>query len=95
MDKHIYWTKRLWIVKRLKQKGANLEDLIDIYEKQVRSILEFGVPVWNSNVTQQVVSDVEQVQKSFLHIVLDSDYTSYGIALNIANLESLEGLYSA
>ena len=64
--------------------------MIDIYEKQVRSILEFGVPVWNSNVTQQEVSDVEQVQKSFLHIVLDSDYTSYGIALNIANLESLE-----
>ena len=64
--------------------------MIDIYEKQVRSVLEFGVPVWNSNLKQQEVSDVERVQKSFLHIELDSDYTNYGIALKIANLESLE-----
>ena len=80
--------KRLWIVKRLKQKGANLEDLLDIYEKQVRSVLEFGVSVWNSNLTQQGVSDIKHVQKSFFHIVLDSDYTDSGVALNIANLES-------
>ena len=82
--------KRLWMVKRLKQKGANLEDLVDIYQKQVRSVLEFGTPVWNSSLTKQDVADVERVQKSFLHIVLDSDYTSYDIALQLANLESLE-----
>ena len=34
---------RLWIVKRLKAHGASLEDLIEVYTKQIRSILEFGV----------------------------------------------------
>ena len=42
---------KMWILKRLKKKGANQEDLTDVYIKQVRSILEFGVPVWNCSVT--------------------------------------------
>ena len=31
--------KKLWMVKRLKQHGANLEDLTDVFIKHVRSIL--------------------------------------------------------
>ena len=54
---------KLWMIKRLIRQGANLEDLTDIYVKQVRSILEFGVPVWNSGLTQEEVSDIERVQK--------------------------------
>ena len=53
------------------------EHLTDVYVKQVRSILEFGTPVWNSNLTQEDVSDIERVQKSFLHIALGNLYTGY------------------
>ena len=81
---------RLWIIKRLKQAGANLEDMTDVYIKQIRSVLEFGVPVWNSGLTKEGVSDIERVQNSFLHIVLGPDYGSYEIALNLTNLESLQ-----
>ena len=34
--------KKLWAIKRLKNQGAELNDLVDIYMKQVRSVLEFG-----------------------------------------------------
>ena len=81
--------KKLWILKRLRNQGANLEDLVDIYTKQVRSILEFGVPVWNSGLTQEEVSDLERVQKSFLHVALGSDYVDYKSALVKANLDTL------
>ena len=54
--------KKLWIIKRLKKQGANLSDLVDIYIKQIRSILEFGVPVWNSALTQEEVLEIERVQ---------------------------------
>ena len=37
-------SNKLWIIRRLKSLGANQEELIDIYSKQCRSILEFGVP---------------------------------------------------
>ena len=81
--------KKLWILKRLKGQGANLEDLTDIYIKQVRSILEFGVPVWNSKLTQEEINDIERVQKSFMYIVLGDDYTDYKSALYVTDLETL------
>ena len=81
--------KKLWAIKRLKSQGANLEDLIDIYEKQVRSVLEFGVPVWNSGLTQDEVADIERVQKAFLHIALENEYKDYQSALQVSQLETL------
>ena len=37
--------ERLWMLRRLKGLGANSSELLDVYEKQVRSILEMAVPV--------------------------------------------------
>ena len=82
--------KRLWMVKRLKSNGASLNDLVDVYVKQTRSILEFGAPVWNSNLTQDYVASIERVQKSFLYIALGDKYNNYESALKVVNLESLE-----
>jgi hypothetical protein len=36
--------KKLWLIRTLKNSGVKNEDLVDIYCKQVRSLLEFGVP---------------------------------------------------
>jgi len=82
--------KRLWIIKRLKKAGANKEDLIDVYTKQVRSVLEFGVPVRNSGLSKEEISDIERVQKAFLHILLGKSYLNFENALQISDLDSLE-----
>ena len=37
--------KRIWILRRLKKLGARINDLLDIYVKQIRSIAEFAVLV--------------------------------------------------
>ena len=81
---------RLWSIKRLANHGATLDDLIDIYIKQVRSVLEFGVPVWSSSITNEEVKDLERVQKSFLQIALGSEYSCYEDALAQTGLENLE-----
>ena len=39
--------KKLWSLKRLRKLGANNKDLVDVYCKQVRSILEFSVSAWH------------------------------------------------
>ena len=70
--------------------GASLDDLTDVYVKQVRSVLEFGAPVWNSNLNKEEVVDIERVQKCFLHLALGKRYTNYHEALQTANLETLE-----
>ena len=87
MTKRAY--NRLWIVKRLKSLGASLNDLVEVYTKQIRSILEFGVPVWNSSLTKEESYEIERVQKAFLHIVLGSEYFNYENALTISDLEKL------
>ena len=81
---------RLWSIKRLVNHGATLNDLIDVYTKQVRSILEFGVPVWNSSLTKQQSLEFERVQKAFHHIALGNLYSDYKSALGITGLETLE-----
>ena len=78
------------MVKRLKKHGANEEDLKDVFFKQIRSILEFGVPVWHCGLTKEESIEIERVQKSFLHIALGKRYQSYKNALEITNMESLE-----
>ena len=88
MTKKAY--KKLWMIKRLKLNGATYEDLTDVYVKQVRSILDFGTPVWNSNLKQEDVLDIERVQKSFLHIALGNMYINYESALDRMNLETLK-----
>ena len=81
---------KLWMIRRLTTKGADIDDLIDIYCKQVRSVLEFGVPVWNGSITKEEISDIEGVQRSFFHIVLGKEYSSYESALEKLDMESLE-----
>ena len=82
--------KKLWVVRRLKGLGANEDELIDIFVKQVRSILELAVPAWHGALTQENRMDIERVQKAALHIVLGNDYTSYKNALKTLNLSSLD-----
>ena len=56
--------KRLWSLRRLKGMGATLEDLKDVYLKQVRSVLELAVPAWIGALTQTDVKDIERVKKN-------------------------------
>ena len=81
--------KRLWILRRLKNLGASVADLLDVYCKQVRSILEFGAPVWHSGITQGENKDIERVQKAAFHIILGGRYFSYQDALCTLNMNSL------
>ena len=81
---------KLWIIRRLKGLGANRKELVDIYNKQCRSILEFAVPVWNGNITKNEVNDIERVQKVALHIILGNRYENYRNALEMTDLETLE-----
>ena len=80
---------RLWILRRLKMHGAGPDDLLDVYQKQVRSVLELAVPAWHPGLTQSDALDIERVQKAALHIILGTDYHSYSSALKATNLNSL------
>ena len=81
---------RIWILKRLKNLGASRKQLIDVYLKQIRSILELAVPVWQPTLTLEDRLKIERVQRAALHVIFGREYTSYASACEQANLLTLE-----
>ena len=81
---------RLWMIRNLKKIGATKSELLDVYFKQCRSILELAAPVWTGGLTKEDVVLLERVQKTALAIIIGSDYTGYKDALNSLNVETLE-----
>ena len=80
---------KLWMIRRLKKLGASTLDLMDVFCKQIRSLLEFSVPVWNSSLVGEEIARLERVQKIFLHISLGDQYHSYRSALKLTGLQKL------
>ena len=81
--------RKLWCLRRLKKLGARRSDLIDVYIKQIRSLLEFAVAVWHPSLTYEDRLKIECVQKSALCIIMVLQYKSYRSALKEMQLESL------
>jgi hypothetical protein len=81
---------RLWMLRRLKALGADVFDLKDVYEKQVRSVLEFGAPVFAAGLNGEDSNTIERVQKTAANVILGEHYTSYREALQTLCLGSLK-----
>ena len=81
---------RLWMIRRLKPLGATVDELIEVYQTQIRCLLEFAVAAWNSGLTKAQINQLERVQKCALAIILQDDYVDYGHALSSVNLKSLQ-----
>ena len=43
--------KKLWCLKRLKRLGAKTKDMLDVYNKQIRSLQEFSASVRHPSLT--------------------------------------------
>ena len=75
-------------MRRLKSFGAKVVDLVDVYSKQIRCILELAA--WQGSIDQAERIALERVQKCACYIILGNQYTSYKNALKLLNLETLE-----
>ena len=69
------------MIGNLKRLGASNIEIIDVYQKQVRSILELAVPVWTAGLTIDNIRELERVQKTALAIILGRKYDGYHDAL--------------
>ena len=78
------------MIRNLKRLGASPIELIDVYQKQVRSILELAVPVWTAGLTMDDIRELERVQKTALAIILGRKYDGYQDALFELQIESLK-----
>ena len=81
---------RLWMLRRLKGLGATTDVMLDVYQKQVRSVLEMAVPVSHPAITQEETKQIERVQKCAFYIIFGKEYISYKNALEMCEIETLE-----
>ena len=81
---------RIWILRRLKAHGATTSELVDVYVKQVRCVLELAVAVWSPGITAGQVTQIERVQKTACAVILGDSYLQYSNALTMLNLKSLK-----
>ena len=81
---------KLWIIRRMKSLSLSHEQIFDVYCKEIRSIVEFGVPVWHPGLTKKDSNDIERVQKVAFKIILESCYTDYTAACLYFNTTTLK-----
>ena len=81
---------RLWMLRRLKPLGASSHELLDVYDKQIRCMVEFAAPVWTSGLTKAEINQIERVQKAAFAIILGERYSSYTKALTFFKRTTLE-----
>ena len=74
---------RLWVLRRLKVLGATESELLDVYEKQIRSVLQLAVQVSQPALTLKKSNQIERVQKTAFCIILVNQYENYENALNL------------
>ena len=74
----------------MKKFNLDVYKIFDVYTKEVRSILEFAVPVWHSGLTKSESRQIENIQKASFKIILGECYISYEVACTILRAEPLE-----
>ena len=64
--------------------------MVDLWKVFCLGILEQTCPLWDSSLTDQNILDLERVQKTFVNLILEKEYTTYQEGLDQLQLDSLE-----
>ena len=69
--------------------GFEDDFIVEVYTKEIRPILEFGVPVWNGALSKKNSDKIENIQKIIARMVFKGDYSSYSKSCDTLKLEKL------
>ena len=78
---------KMWLLRRMRSLKMEPQIILDYYIKEIRSLAEQGVAVWNSGLTKGQINDLEKIQKVALKIILFENYRSYDLACSLFNIE--------
>lgn len=68
---------RMWLLRRLKALNIEPKIILDFYMKEIRTLVEYCVVIWNSGLTKSQIGTLEKIQKVALKIILGDQYKSY------------------
>ena len=81
---------KIWTIRRMKNLGLSNDILIDVYTKEMRSILEFGAPIWTGGLSDIDSNKIEKTQKKVLKIILCDKYKEYESACELMKIDTLK-----
>ena len=64
---------KMWTLRRLKLMEIEPLKILDVYKKEIRSVLELAVPAWHSGLTLRQAANIERVQRVTVYIIIHSD----------------------
>ena len=86
-------SKRIWILRRLMELYLDTDIILDVYRKEIRSVLEYAAVVFHSGLTKKQSDALESVQKLVLKML--SNHLNLNFSANEAYIyfmtEPLEG----
>ena len=77
------------MLRRLNNYDMEIELLTDFYEKEIRSLVEYAVPIWQSALTLQQSKTIEKIQKYSFSIIFNNWTWSYYVKCTLLNNEPL------
>ena len=94
-SKHVNYIRRkcfakMWGIRRIKELGASIKDMLEVYIRQIRCLAETGCPAWNGSLTQKDVDGLESIQRTVVKIILGNKFNSYRNGLTELNLSPLK-----
>ena len=73
-DSHISYTckraaRKIWVLRRMMQLGLDYNIILDIYQKEIRAILEYEAVVFHSGLSHKLSGDLENIQRTVLGLL--------------------------
>lgn len=81
-------SKRVYFILMLKRARIPVEKITDVYKATIRSILEYGAPVWHTNLNTSDSNHIEDIQRRVLKII--HPQRNYEQGMKLCHLERLD-----
>ena len=81
---------RMQLIRKVWSFGSSKEEMVQLWKTFCLSVLDQSCVVWDSGLTEENRTDLEQTQKTFVKFVLEEDYQTYERGLQTLQLETLE-----
>ena len=82
-------SQRIYFHIVLKRSGVSSEQLVQIYNSIIRSVLEYAAQVWHSSLTKKQSDTIESVQKRVMNLIYPR--LKYTEALQKSKIKTLAG----
>ncbi len=69
-------SKRIWVLRNLRHNGVSIKSCVHIYCAQIRSLIDFGAPVYSPNLSKEMIGRLENIQNRSLKMICGFDKSS-------------------